>query len=690
MEEEDLKEENGNLKEIKDGLQEAAEDLQETKDGLQEAAEDLQETKDGLQEVADHLQAATESQAGVTDDKEKEIEEIEADTENTESRAPEEMKDDSAPAPATSPAAENETESAQEGQSAWEAQDEGQSAREGQGVQEDQGAEKDQSAREGQTAEEDQEGQTAEEDKEGQSAEVGQGAQKDQGEQSDQKNQIVQKDKADQKDQGGKKKKKKKKASAGRIAFRITLLLFLLVLGGIYYYGYEYCGTHFMPNTRINIFDCSGLTEEEVQQRFADAAQDYVLNVRFRGGATEMLSAEDMGFAYKPDGSVAALLQQQDQLVWPKYFFEDSTYSIETGGTYDEDKLMAAVTALPELQEANMEKPENAYIHFKSGNDEEDGVFEIVPDTAGSTIDPVQLAAALGDAASRYEEVVDAEQVPGAYQTAEITKDNPDIVSRCKDLNDIVGASITYEMPDGELIKLNSDVMVNWLVEDKKGRLVKDDDVWDEHLWAFLQELANHGNTLGMNRRFRSTLRGEITVSGGDYGYMVNQIVEHDLLMEDLPACKKETRRPSYYLTPYNEETENDGIGKSYIEVDLAAQHVWCYIDGELKMDCDCVSGNTTDGHATPTGVFGIMFMKKDTTLRGVMQKNGEYEYETKVGYWMPFYDGCGFHDAWWRTAFGGNIYKGDGSHGCVNLPVDDAEALFSYCDEKMPVVVYE
>ena len=241
-----------------------------------------------------------------------------------------------------------------------------------------------------------------------------------------------------------------------------------------------------------------------------------------------------------------------------------------------------------------------------------------------------------------------------------------------------------------ELIKLNSDVMVNWLVEDKKGRLVKDDDVWDEHLWAFLQELANHGNTLGMKRRFRSTLRGEITVSGGDYGYMVNQIVEHDLLMEDLPACKKETRRPSYYLTPYNEETENDGIGKSYIEVDLAAQHVWCYIDGELKMDCDCVSGNTTDGHATPTGVFGIMFMKKDTTLRGVMQKNGEYEYETKVGYWMPFYDGCGFHDAWWRTAFGGNIYKGDGSHGCVNLPVDGAEALFSYCDEKMPVVVYE
>ena len=650
---------------------------------MQEVNENLQEIKDNLQETNDNLQGAKDN---LTEEEIKEKEnnekEIKVDT-DPKTDAVSALDEDSATE--ASPAAEPENGAEAESASAAEAElsAEAEPAVEAEAEREPVTERETEPAAE---AEAETETEPVAETDPAPAASPVQGNETA----GDQKNQIVQTDQADQKDQAGKKKKKKKKASAGRIAFRITLLLFLLALGGIYYYGYEYCGTHFMPNTRINVFDCSGLTEEEVQQRFADAAQDYVLNVRFRGGTTEMLSAQDMGFAYKPDGSIAALLQQQDQLVWPKYFFEDSTYNIETGGTYDEDKLMAAVTALPELQEDNMEKPENAYIHFKSGNDEEDGVFEIVPDTAGSTIDPVQLAAALGDAASRYEEVVDAEEVPGAYQTAEITKDNPDIVSRCKDLNDIVGASITYEMPDGELIKLNSDVMVNWLVEDKKGRLVKDDDVWDEHLWAFLQELANHGNTLGMNRRFRSTLRGEITVSGGDYGYMVNQIVEHDLLMEDLPACKKETRRPSYYLTPYNEETENDGIGKSYIEVDLAAQHVWCYIDGELKMDCDCVSGNTTDGHATPTGVFGIMFMKKDATLRGVMQKNGEYEYETKVGYWMPFYDGCGFHDAWWRTAFGGNIYKGDGSHGCVNLPVDGAEALFSYCDEKMPVVVYE
>lgn len=480
-----------------------------------------------------------------------------------------------------------------------------------------------------------------------------------------------------------------RKARSGRIAFWISLILILGILGGIYAYGYKYCSTHFMPGTRINGYDCSGLTEEEAEGKFAEAAKDYVLNVRFRGGATEIIHAQDMGFEYKPDGSVGALLNQQDKLFWPKYFFEDSHYEIEPGGTYDDDLLTQALQALPELQKDNMEEPKSAYIDFQDGNEEEAGKYVIIPETAGTTIDIVQLEAGVGDAAARYAELVDAEEIGGAYVEAPLKADDAEIISYCEDLNDIVGASITYELPDGDTLCLNSDVMKDWLVKDDDGKLVKDDKVWDEKLWEFLEKLAVNSNTIGMDRQFQSTNRGLITVSGGDYGYMVNQVTEHDKLVKDLKKGKQDTRKPDYYITPYNEETENDGIGRTYIEVDLSAQHIWCYVDGEMVMESDCVSGDTTTGHGTPTGVFGIMFMLRDTTLRGVMQSNGKYEYETKVGYWMPFYDGCGFHDAWWRTAFGGTIYQGDGSHGCVNLPVSGAETLYQYCEDKMPVVVY-
>ena len=480
-----------------------------------------------------------------------------------------------------------------------------------------------------------------------------------------------------------------RKAGNRRIAFLVSMLVVIGILAGIYFYGYNYCALHFMPGTKINGYDCGGLTEEEVEKKFSDAANDYVLNVRFRGGSTEIIHARDMGFEYKPDGSIAALLQQQDKLVWPKYFFEDSLYEIKPGGTYDDDMLTAALQKLPELQEDNMEKPKDAYIEFESGNEEEDGKFVIRPETAGTTLDIVQLAAGVGDAAARYSEVVEAEKIGGAYVEASMKSDNAKIIARCNDLNDLVGASITYKLPDGSTMRLNSDVTKDWLVKDDSGKLVKDEKVWDEKLWEFLDRLAYNTNTIGMDRQFNSTLRGLITVSGGDYGYMVNQVTEHDKLVKDFKKQKKETREPDYYITPYNDQTENDGIGNTYIEADLSAQHIWCYVDGQLVVEGDCVSGDTTTGHGTPTGVFGIMFMLRDTTLRGVMQSNGKYEYETKVGYWMPFYDGCGFHDAWWRSAFGGTIYQGNGSHGCINLPVDVAEQLYSYCDDKMPVVVY-
>ena len=485
-------------------------------------------------------------------------------------------------------------------------------------------------------------------------------------------------------------KKKKKKKRRSLLAFWLSFLILAGALGGIYYYGYQYCQTHFMPGTTINGYDCSDMTADEAQRWFDIAAKNYVMNIRFRGGATETLSAEDMGFSYQPDGSIDVLLQNQDETLWPKYYLEENHYTITPTGTYDPDILEASLRALPELQEENMILPEDAYIQFRDGTEDTDGEFVIVPDVKGSTIDLDQLAAGVGDAAARYEEMVDAEEIPYAYKTAGTQADDAKLVARCMDLNDLVGASITYVMPDKEEIRINSDVLKDWLVKDKKGRLVKDEEIWKEKISDFVQTLADNGNTVGMKRHFNATLQGPIVVEGGFYGYAVDQEAERNRLAKDLENCVKDTRTPIYWNLPYNEETEYDGIGTTYIEADLSAQHVWCYIQGRLVMECDCVSGTMNDGHATLAGVHGIMFKKRNALLQGLMPNSStEYEYETEVKYWMPFYTDVGFHDAWWRADFGGDIYLKDGSHGCINLPPEAAEELFSYCDENMPVVVY-
>lgn len=48
------------------------------------------------------------------------------------------------------------------------------------------------------------------------------------------------------------------------------------------------------------------------------------------------------------------------------------------------------------------------------------------------------------------------------------------------------------------------------------------------------------------------------------------------------------------------------------------------------------------------------------------------------VEYWMPFDDQIGLHDSSWRTEYGGDIYLTDGSHGCVNTPLDAIATIYN------------
>ena len=72
------------------------------------------------------------------------------------------------------------------------------------------------------------------------------------------------------------------------------------------------------------------------------------------------------------------------------------------------------------------------------------------------------------------------------------------------------------------------------------------------------------------------------------------------------------------------------------------------------------------------------------------MQENGEYEDAAFVHYWMPFNGGVGIHDLASRgNNFGGDIYMTNGSHGCINTPLDAAKKIFDTVSVGTPVIVY-
>ena len=66
-------------------------------------------------------------------------------------------------------------------------------------------------------------------------------------------------------------------------------------------------------------------------------------------------------------------------------------------------------------------------------------------------------------------------------------------------------------------------------------------------------------------------------------------------------------------------------------------------------------------------------------------------DYRTFVNYWLGVNKGIGIHDATWRkdAEFGGETYKGNGSHGCINSPLDQVATLWEICEIGTPVILY-
>ena len=131
-------------------------------------------------------------------------------------------------------------------------------------------------------------------------------------------------------------------------------------------------------------------------------------------------------------------------------------------------------------------------------------------------------------------------------------------------------------------------------------------------------------------------------------------------------------------------------MNKDYIEVDLTRQHLWVYQKGKVAFETDVVSGKNTPERRTPDGSFMTYDKQKDKVLRGDVQPDGSYGYESHVNYWIRLTNsGVGLHDATWRSSFGGKIWINGGSHGCINLPIAAAKTIYEMVPERTPVIIY-
>ena len=240
---------------------------------------------------------------------------------------------------------------------------------------------------------------------------------------------------------------------------------------------------------------------------------------------------------------------------------------------------------------------------------------------------------------------------------------------------DLAGVTITYQFGDQSEV-LDSDRILSWLKEQEDGNVAID----EQQAKAFVKELAEKYDTAYTTRTFHTTGGRDIQIAQGDYGWRIDQEAETKHLLELLAAKQSATCEPIYAQTAAV-HAKNDW-GTTYVEVSLTDQYLWLYKDGHCILESYFVSGNPTRGHATPKGIYGLTYKTRDATLSGE-------GYDSKVKYWMPFNRNVGLHDAPWRKTFGGQIYRNNGSHGCINLPPANAAKIYENVDKNTPVIVY-
>lgn len=472
----------------------------------------------------------------------------------------------------------------------------------------------------------------------------------------------------------------KKKTHKGLKIFGLVMLM-IIVLGGCAYGGISYYFTdRFFEGTWINGVDCSQKTAYEVEQLMAEKLSEYSIEVSSRNIAAQTIRGEDIDYQYMSTGEILQLLKKQKPYEWIKGLYEQKSYTVSENVGYNKTLLQEQLKSLNCAQAENQVEPENAYVAFQ------DNQFVIVPETEGSKLNIKEAYKLLDAAVEANEASIDFSDNQDAYVSAEVTQDDPALQSALEACNNYTKASITYTFGD-QSTTLDGNTIKDWLQFDEKGQLVWDDNSFQKHVADYVAQLAATYDTVGTEREFQATSGRTVYVSSSVYGWKIDQAAETAQLSQEIQSGTQTTREPVYSQTA-NAYGVND-LGNTYIEVDLSEQHMYYYQDGVNIFESDFVSGNMSYAdRQTHAGIFTLYYKKSPDVLRGGQKGTANY-YEQPVQYWMPFDGGIGFHDADWRDEFGGDIYLTSGSHGCINLPPENAEVLYDLIQYDVPIVCF-
>lgn len=467
-----------------------------------------------------------------------------------------------------------------------------------------------------------------------------------------------------------------------KIILGICIAAAILAVAGLF--GYTYMADHNTLGRKISVWgvDVSRLDAKQAEEKIA--AEFANRPVSFQENDKEVYSTtlKDLGYSLNEEDLLNKLTDLQKQREENRKIFpKEENVNLECQIEEDEEQEKQALD-LSNFGTEERKSSTDASIQYN----EEKKEFILVKQVQGTEIDPDKLETTVDtnlNAAFDTALLGDTITIPlnkHVYISPAVTA-TEDMENKVTSLNSQLkkyrSTTVTYTF-GSETVVLDADTISSWLKAEGE-TLTLDEDA----IKTYISDLANKYNTIYVSRTFHTSTGTDVTIEGNEYGYRIDQDGEYAQLVEDLKSGTAVTRDPVYSKTGYQRNGTDDLAG-SYIEVSLDAQHLWLYKDGNLVTETDIVSGKPVKGRETYRGAWPIAYKASPFNLT-----SAEYGYDVKVNYWMPFVYGQGLHDASWQSSFGGNRYKTNGSHGCINLPKDQAALIYETIDAGYPIIIY-
>ena len=464
----------------------------------------------------------------------------------------------------------------------------------------------------------------------------------------------------------------------------------LLLVGAAGVGGYAYAA-HYediaVPGTTVAGVDVTGMSRDDIIATINDRAVN--ANVVISGDVSTTATLADLGTTIDAEATADAVMARGAS-VPGRFAALLSSGKIPVVTTTDDSTAAAYATSLiPEDQAV----ARNAGIAL----DDEGTGFVVTPGAEGTSVD----SAALKEAATTAATSLSTASVSVAYEVKSPAVSDADAQSVADQANEWISQDVSVTAPAGKsgvagesttieetTYTADDSTKASWITvtssETEAPTISVDNSKVSEWVAAQVKDVDEEPVT---GKRNVNSQGKEVAVSveAVDGREVTNADTISDAIVQTLSSGK-----------PYSGTFETKEIKATWEERKIAAgaeNLPYQATDGEKWIDINLSNKTVTayegatvvhgpvsvvDGAAatpTVTGTYHVYLQHESQTMRGENADGSNYETEG-VPWITYFYQGYALHGAPWRTSFG---YSG--SHGCLNMPVGEAQWFFNWAE---------